>query len=103
MCINLKEVIYLKRSLRNSGKMPDESKLNNEQKVQFEKLKGMAKQYEGKSDNEILKDLSQAVDKGKKDGTLTDEKINSIASTIAPMLNAEQRNKLNKLMQTIKK
>ena len=93
----------MKRSLRNSGKMPDESKLNNEQKKQLEKLKGIAKQYEGKSDNEILKDLSQAVDKGKKEGTLTDEKINSIASTIAPMLNSEQRNKLNKLMQTIKK
>ena len=93
----------MKRSLRNSGKMPDESKLNNEQKKQLDKLKGMAKQYEGKSDSEILRDLSQAVDKGKKDGTLTDEKINSIASTIAPMLNSEQRNKLNKLMQTIKK
>ncbi len=93
----------MKRSLRNSGNTIDEGELNAEQKRQFDKLKGMAKQYEGKSDSEILKDLSQAVDKGKKDGTLTDEKINSIASTIAPMLNNEQRNKLNKLMQTIKK
>ena len=35
--------------------------------------------------------------------SLTDEKINSIASTIAPMLNKEQLGKLNKLMETIKK
>ena len=93
----------MKRSLRNFKQSTDESKLNNEQKEQLEKLKGIAKKYEGKSDNDILKDLSQAVQKGKKDGTLTNEKIDSIASTIAPMLNSEQKNKLNRLMQTIKK
>lgn len=93
----------MKRSLRNSQNNVDESKLNNEQKMQLDKLKGVAKQYEGKSEKEILKDLSSAVEKGKKDGSLTDEKINSIASTIAPMLNKEQLSKLNKLMETIKK
>ncbi len=93
----------MKRSLRNFKQSADESKLNGEQKEQLEKLKGIAKQYEGKSDNDILKDLSQAVQKGKKDGTLTNEKIDSIASTIAPMLNSEQKNKLARLMQTIKK
>ena len=74
-----------------------------EQKDQLEKLKGMARQYEGKSENDILKDLSHAVKKGKADGTLTNEKIDGIASTIAPMLNEEQRKKLNMLMKTIKK
>ena len=93
----------MKRSLRNQNSNTNENNLNNEQKKQLDKLKGMAKQYEGKSDTEILTDLSTAVEKGKKDGSLTDEKIDSIASTIAPMLNNEQRNKLNKLMQTIKK
>lgn len=93
----------MKRSLRNQNVNTNEDNLNNEQKKQLDKLKGMAKQYEGKTDAEILTDLSKAVEKGKKDGSLTNEKIDSIASTIAPMLNNEQRNKLNKLMQTIKK
>lgn len=93
----------MKRSLRNSSKKADVNQLNDEQKMQFEKLKGMAKNYEGKSDNEILKDLSTAVKKGKADGSLTDEKINNIASTIAPMLNSQQKEKLKQLMQTIKK
>lgn len=93
----------MKRSLRNSNSKVEENKLNSEQKIQFEKLKDMAKKYEGKSDNDIFKDLSEAVQKGKKDGTLTNEKMDSIASTIAPMLNGEQKNKLNKLMQTLKK
>lgn len=94
----------MKRTLRGnaSDKINTES-LNNEQKHQLDKLKGMAKKYEGKSEGEILMDLSQAVKRGKQDGTLTDEKINNIASTIAPMLNKEQQNKLNMLMKTLKK
>ena len=96
----------MKRTLR--GNTPEKNKvsaenMNNEQKQQLEKLKDMAKKYEGKSENDILNDLSQAVKKGKQDGTLTDDKINSIASTIAPMLNKEQQNKLNMLMKTLKK
>lgn len=99
----------MKRTLRsntnnsNNTANVNENNLNNEQKQQLNKLKGMAKQYEGKSDTEILKDLSRAVEKGKKDGSLTNEKIDNIASTIAPMLNREQKAKLQKLMNTIKK
>ena len=96
----------MKRTLRSNSNNTNnisENNLNNEQKQQLNKLKGMAKQYEGKSDAEILKDLSKAVENGKKDGSLTDEKIDSIASTIAPMLNREQKAKLQKLMGAIKK
>lgn len=96
----------MKRTLRSTSsnnKNISEENLNKEQRRQFEKLKGMAKQYEGKSDSEILKDLSKAVEKGKKDGSLTNEKIDSIASTIAPMLNGQQKEKLQKLMNSIKK
>lgn len=97
--------LKLKRTLRSnsSNNNVNENNLNKEQKQQFDKLKGMAKQYEGKSDAEILKDLSKAVEKGKKDGSLTNEKIDNIASTIAPMLNNEQKAKLQKLMGVIKK
>ena len=96
----------MKRTLRSNSNNTNTININNlnsEQKQQFDKLKGMAKQYEGKSDAEILKDLSKAVEKGKKDGSLTNEKIDSIASTIAPMLNREQKAKLQRLMGSIKK
>ncbi len=91
------------RSTKSSNKSFSENDLNTEQKQQFNKLKNMAKQYEGKSDGEILKDLSKAVEQGKKDGSLTNEKIDNIASTIAPMLNSQQKAKLQQLMNTIKK
>lgn len=100
----------MKRTLRGSKQgagtarsTPSEKDLNPQQKMQFEHLKGMAKKYEGKSENEILRDLSGAVEKGKRDGSLDDKKIDSIAAQIAPMLNSQQRGKLEQLMKTLKK
>lgn len=100
----------MKRTLRTSKQgsapaqgVPKESDLNPQQRRQFEQLKGMAKKYEGKSESEILRDLSGAVEKGKRDGSLDDRKIDSIASQIAPMLNSQQRGKLEQLMKTLKK
>ena len=65
-------------------------------------LKGVAKSYEGKSEDEIFSDLSKKVQGAKRDGTLDDNKMSSIASTLAPMLTPEQRSKLNNLMKRLK-
>ena len=81
----------------------EEAKLNGSQKQQFDALKNMAKQYEGKSDSEIFSELSKTVEKGKRDGSITAEKINSIAQTIAPMLSGEQKQKLDVLMRSLKR
>ncbi len=96
----------MKRTLRQSKGdrlKNEEAKLNGSQKQQFDALKNMAKQYEGKSDSEIFSELSKTVEKGKRDGSITDEKINSIAQTIAPMLSGEQKQKLDVLMRSLKR
>ena len=96
----------MKRTLRQSKGdrlKNEEAKLNGSQKQQFDALKNMAKQYEGKSDSEIFSELSKTVEKGKRDGSITDEKINSIAQTIAPMLSGEQKQKLDMLMRSLKR
>ena len=100
----------MKRTLRGSKQtagtarnIPSEKDLNPQQKMQFEHLKDMAKKYEGTGENEILRDLSGAVERGKRDGSLDDKKIDSIAAQIAPMLNSQQRGKLEQLMKTLKK
>lgn len=96
----------MKRTLRQSKGdrlKSEEAKLNGSQKQQFDALKNMAKQYEGKSDSEIFSELSKTVEKGKRDGSITDEKINSIAQTIAPMLSGEQKQKLDMLMRSLKR
>ena len=96
----------MKRTLRQSKGdrlKNEEAKLNGSQKQQFDALKNMAKQYEGKSDSEIFSELSKTVEKGKRDGSITDEKINSIAQTIAPMLSGEQKQKLDVLMRSLRR
>ncbi len=96
----------MKRTLRQSKGdrlKNEEAKLNGSQKQQYDALKNMAKQYEGKSDSEIFSELSKTVEKGKRDGSITDEKINSIAQTIAPMLSGEQKQKLDVLMRSLKR
>ena len=94
----------MKRTLRGSknSQIPDESKLNTEQKQQFDKIKGMAKKYENKNEGEILSELKKTVAQGKKDGSMSNEKIDEIARTIAPMLDEKQKAKLNMLMKTLK-
>lgn len=94
----------MKRSLRNNSKQNiSESNLNENQKKQFDTLKSMAKNYEGKSENEILGEIKKTVAKGKQDGSLTDSKINEIAGQISPMLNAQQKAKLDILLKSLKK
>ena len=98
----------MKRSLRNTQQQKNNSNisannLNASQKQQFDKLKSMAKNYEGKSENEILGEIKKTVEKGKKDGSLSDNKINEIANQISPMLNDEQKAKLNLLLKSLKK
>lgn len=91
------------RQSKNAENLKNEEKLSGEQKKQFENLKNMAKQYEGKSEREILSDLTGAVERGKKDGSITDEKLNGIINTVAPMLNGEQKQKLQKIVDALKK
>ena len=97
----------MKRSLKNSSQQKNrqnvtENNLNASQKQQFDTLKSMAKNYEGKSENEILGEIKKTVSQGKKDGSLTDKKINDIANQISPMLNKEQKAKLDFLLKSLK-
>lgn len=95
----------MKRSLRSSatGKKTNqvENELNSEQRIKLDQIKNMAKKYEGKDESEILSELKSAVKKGKSDGSLTDDKMSSIIETLSPMLNSQQKNKLNELIKNM--
>ncbi len=96
----------MKRSLRGQSQQKENvnpNNLNARQKKQFDMLKSMAKNYEGKSENEILGEIKKTVEKGKSDGSLNDNKINEIAKQIAPMLNGDQKSKLDLLLKSLKK
>lgn len=79
-----------------------EKNLTPEQKRQFEAMKNTAAKYRGKSEEELMRELKQAVQKDKASGTLTDKKMENFQKKISPMLNEQQRKKLEKIMKELK-
>lgn len=69
----------------------------------FEALKSLAGNFEGASEEDILKRIYGEAAKSKKRGTLTDGEIDNFVATISPALNSEQRVKLKKLADKLKK
>ena len=66
-------------------------------------IKNFDSKYEGASENQLVAEIIKEAEKGRKNGTLTDTDIERFKSMIEPMLSREQRAKLNKIVNTIKK
>ena len=58
-------------------------------------------QYEGKSREELMEELLTSVDAAKKDGTFTKEALEEFKSKVAPMLNEEQRERLDEIAKKL--
>ena len=79
-----------------------EKDLTPEQRRQFEAMKNTAAKYRGRSEDELMRELKQTVQKDKAAGTLTDKKMENFQKKISPMLNEQQRKKLDKIMKELK-
>lgn len=79
---------------KNSGGAPNDI---------FSIINNLASKYDGKGQTELIKAVYQEAEKGKRQGTLTNQDIDRFASTIAPFLDAKQRAMLNKIVKELKK
>ena len=86
----------------DSKKGFSEKDLTPEQRRQFEAMKNTAAKYRGRSEDELMRELKQTVQKDKAAGTLTDKKMENFQNKISPMLNEQQRKKLDKIMKELK-
>ncbi len=86
----------------DSKKGFSEKDLTPEQRRQFEAMKNTAAKYRGRSEDELMRELKQTVQKDKAVGTLTDKKMENFQKKISPMLNDQQRKKLDKIMKELK-
>ena len=66
-------------------------------------INNIAKNFDGKSQNELLMAIYKEAQKGKRNGTLTNEEIDNFARIIAPMLDEKKLKILNKLIKELKK
>ena len=63
----------------------------------------VAAQMDGKSENEILRNIYARAVEGKRAGTLTNEQIDAFVTQFAPILDAGKRKKLYKVAEEIKR
>ncbi len=69
---------------------------------QEQMAKDMLKQYEGKSEDDLMQELFSAAQRGKQDGTFNEEAIKNFVETAGPMLNEEQRQRMNQILSMIR-
>lgn len=88
---------------------------DNEKKITEEELKEKATQknidvdsakniydkYKDCSKEELLEKLHSVISNGKKDGSITNDKINQTVKQLSPFLNENQKNFLNSILQDI--
>jgi hypothetical protein len=66
-------------------------------------LKNLAEKYEGASETELISAIVKEAEKGRKNGTLTDSDIDNFVKTLYPLLNANQKRRLDSVISKIKK
>lgn len=71
------------------------------EKIDIDSAKNIYEKYKDCSKSELLDELHSVISNGKKNGTITDEKINQTVKSLSPFLNENQRNFLNSILQGI--
>ena len=63
----------------------------------------MYKKYSGKSQEELQSELFKLVSKNKQSGQLNEKQIENFTSQVSPLLDPNQKQKLNEIINMIKK
>lgn len=61
------------------------------------------KEYENKSEGELMSDLESMISEGKNDGTFSNEMMEAFINNVSPMMNNEQQQKLKSIAKMIKR
>ena len=58
--------------------------------------------YENKSEGELMSDLERMIRDGRKNGTFSEDMLNSFIKNVSPMMDGAQRKKLDNIASKIK-
>ena len=87
---------YVKNSQNNSTKNYNNGDI-------FKLVNDLAKKFDGKNQTELLKAIYAEAEKGKRNGTLTNEQIDAFANMLSPLLDEKKLKILEKIVADIKK
>lgn len=85
----------------DGGKAGAGTKSNAGMQIGTNEMKRIAEQYKDKSDSEILSEISKVKEKIKKDRKLYEQQLKAVQA-LRPMMNAEQRARLDKIIALLK-
>lgn len=86
--------------MRDFNNYTSNNQMNKESK---DMLKNFASKYEGASEDTLISEIMKEAEKGRRNGTLTNADIDRFKNMIEPMLNSQQRKKLEKVVEKLKK
>jgi len=92
-----------KEGKKKISKQVENIELNSKQKEQVEKLKESLYDYKDKSSKEIYNEVKKMAKENKEKGTLDNKKLSEFANNVAPMLNDEQKQRLDAILKQLKK
>jgi hypothetical protein len=75
---------------------------NNSSQNYMNIISSLAKKYEGASESDLISAIMLEAEKGRKNGTLTNNDIDNFVKVLSPMLNASQQKKLYEVVKKIK-
>lgn len=76
---------------------------NSEYEEKVRQMKQLAAKYEREGEGQLVKDILNNVIEQKAAGTLSNDQLIAFSKRISPLLNAEQRTRLNALLQELLK
>lgn len=79
------------------------NKTINEQQNLLNLVSKLAKQYDGKSKNELYRAIYEEAKKGKEQGTLTNSDIDKFVNMLTPFIDDKMKKTLYKVVEEIKK
>lgn len=84
---------------KNGKKQKNDIKLD---KNTEDLLRNFVRDYEGKSQSELLFEIIKVAEKNRAEGKLTDADLDNFATTLRPALNPSQQKELEKIISRLK-
>ena len=69
----------------------------------FNMVSDLASKFDGKNQNELLKAVYQEAEKGKRNGTLTNEQLDNFERMLSVVLDDKKRKLLHRVVKELKK
>ena len=88
---------------KNGGSTANNGAKNSDYEEKVRQMKQLAAKYEREGEGQLVKDILNNVIEQKAAGTLSNDQLIAFCKRISPLLNAEQRTRLNGLLQELLK